>query len=108
MSKELQQLIDAFGLTLACLEDNLKKQQEDNEKRLQELTKVVALEREGYTDIKGAARYLGRTEEAIRTMVRRFKIPHYKADGKVQFKYSELESWMQKCRYNSIGEIANK
>ena len=48
-----------------------------------------------YLDVAGAATYLGRTEHAIRHLVRQQAIPYIKKAGRVQFDRERLDRWMQ-------------
>lgn len=60
---------------------------------------------EGYTDVEGAAKYLGRTKQGIRELVRKKRIPYYKIDEKVQFKIKELEAYIQGARVMPYSEV---
>lgn len=57
---------------------------------------------QGYTDIKGASEYLGRTEWAVRGLVKRRAIPYYKIDNKVQFRYAELDTYMEQSKVKPL------
>jgi hypothetical protein len=45
-------------------------------------------------DVRGAARFCGRTERALRHLVARRRVPYRKVAGRIQFFRGELEAWL--------------
>jgi excisionase family DNA binding protein len=67
---------------------------------LRDLARLVAEEvaskRIGWLDVRAAATYLSMSEEAIRNLVKRARIPHHRTpNGRIVFKPAELDSWIE-------------
>lgn len=50
---------------------------------------------DGFLDVKGAAKYLSTTEQAIRSMVKRVQLPCRRTPtGRIVFSREELRAWV--------------
>lgn len=47
------------------------------------------------TDVAGVATYIGRTEDAVRTMVKRRQIPFVKIGRTLQFDLRKIDRWIE-------------
>jgi len=47
-----------------------------------------------YLDVKAAAAYLGRSEHAVRHLVKKRQIPYIRKQGRVFFDQHSLDRWM--------------
>ena len=60
------------------------------------MTEMLAPTPIGFLDVDGAAAYVASTPTAIRSLVKRDTIPHYKApNGRLLFDRTELETWVR-------------
>ena len=50
---------------------------------------------DGFLDVPGAAQYLSTTAKAIYALVKRHKLPHHRAGGRLLFDKSELRAWVR-------------
>lgn len=49
----------------------------------------------GFIDVEGAARFLGISRSKLYKMTADGKLPCYKPEGKLYFKISELQDWIE-------------
>jgi excisionase family DNA binding protein len=49
----------------------------------------------GWLTVAGAAAHLQTTEDGIRALVKRQRIPHHRAAGRVLFDRAELDEWVR-------------
>jgi len=55
--------------------------------------------------VKETARYLGRTENAIREMVLSGKLVHIRADRRIMFDRHDLDAWIEFNRVAEAGKV---
>ena len=63
---------------------------------VEELTQRARNRELGFLDVNGAAAYVASTSAAIRSLVKRDAIPHYKApNGRLLFDRDQLDIWVR-------------
>ena len=50
---------------------------------------------DGFTDVAGAALFLGLPRKAVYRLVERRKLPHHRAGGRLLFDRAELRRWVE-------------
>lgn len=48
-----------------------------------------------YTDVAGIAEYLGLTDQAVRSLVKRGRIPHTKVGRLLRFDLRRIDEWLK-------------
>jgi excisionase family DNA binding protein len=51
-----------------------------------------------YLTVDAAAEYLSLTPKAVRRMIERGDIPHYRVGARLRFDVTDLDAWMRKHR----------
>ena len=61
-----------------------------------------------YLTLPEAAEYLRVSDRNLRNMAKSNKIPFYKLEGKILFKISELDNYIEKNKVESLSELIQK
>ncbi len=61
-----------------------------------------------YLTTAEAAEYLRISERNLRNLIKQNKVPFYKLEGKILFKTSELDKFIEKNKVESISELIQK
>ncbi len=61
-----------------------------------------------YLTLSEAANYLRVSQRNLRNMVKNNKIPFYKPEGKILFKISELDKFIENNKVDSLSELIQK
>jgi excisionase family DNA binding protein len=61
-----------------------------------------------YLTLSEAAKYLHTSERNLRSLIKRNAIPFYKPDGKIFFKVSELDKYIENNKVESLSELIQK
>ena len=61
-----------------------------------------------YLTVREAAEYLRISERNLRNLIKNNKIPFYRLEGKILFKISELDKFIEKNKVESISEIIQR
>lgn len=61
----------------------------------EELRRIIEEQRQGYMNLKSAARYLDVTEDALRGRVKRGEIPSHLRDGRRYFERDQLDRYVR-------------
>jgi excisionase family DNA binding protein len=61
-----------------------------------------------YLTLQEAAEYLRVSERNLRNIVKSNKIPFYKPEGKILFKVSELDKYIENNKVESLSELIQK
>lgn len=83
----------------------LKEYMDERFNRIEIYTRLNAKE---VINIEEASMLTGYTIKGIYTLTSEKRIPHYKKNGKLYFKKSELERWMTEYKVHTEAEIRSK
>ena len=72
------------------------------------LAKLTAETTKKWLTLKEAAEYLRISEISLRNFIRYKKISHYKIEGKLLFKITELDKFIEQNKIESINELIQK
>ena len=72
------------------------------------LTKIAANANKKWLTLKEAASYLRISEISLRNFIRYKKISHYKIEGKLLFKITELDKFIEQNKIESISDLVQK
>ena len=61
-----------------------------------------------YLSLQEAAEYLRISDRNLRKLTKNNKIPFYKLEGKILFKISELDKYIEKNKVESLSELIQK
>lgn len=73
-----------------------------------ELMQAIKLSRRDVIDINEAAAFTALARNTLYKKAAKGEVPHYKRDGKIYFRCSELERWLTANRVSANDEIASK
>ena len=72
------------------------------------LAKIAANANKKWLTLNEAAEYLRISERNLRGLIKQNKVPFYKLEGKILFKTSELDNFIEKNKVESISELIQK
>ena len=72
------------------------------------LAKIAANANKKWLTLNEAAEYLRISERNLRGLIKKNIIPFYRLEGKILFKTSELDKFIEKNKVESISEIIQK
>ena len=72
------------------------------------LVKLAANANKKWLTLKEAAKYLRISESSMRNLTRYKKIKHYKPEGTLLFKISELDKYVEKNKIESVADLVQK
>ncbi|MDA8273010.1 MAG: helix-turn-helix domain-containing protein [Deltaproteobacteria bacterium] len=72
------------------------------------LAKLTAETTKKWLTLKEAASYLRISEISLRNFIRYKKISHYKIEGKLLFKITELDKFIEQNKIESISDLVQK
>ena len=72
------------------------------------LAKLTASANKKWLTLKESASYLRISESSLRNFIRYKKISHYKIEGKLLFKITELDKLIEQTKIGSVSDLAQK